>query len=96
MADSAICFDCGKPTSGGIRCNACNREDLARQALDETADIDRMILEMVADGVTGARLGARLGISRVRASKRIEIAKGREAKRQAGRTRAEEADVTTR
>lgn len=83
MADGA-CIDCGKPTSGGLRCKQCHGRVLARRALEETADTDRMILRMVDEGVTGARLATRLGISRVRASKKIRAAREREAKRTAG------------
>jgi biotin operon repressor len=42
-----------------------------------------MVLQMVSEGVSGARLAARLGISRVRASRRIKSAKAREEKRRA-------------
>ena len=78
-----VCIDCGKPTAGGLRCKSCHGQLLARRALDDTAESDAMVLQTVSEGVSGARLAARLGISRVRASRRIKSAKAREEKRRA-------------
>jgi DNA-directed RNA polymerase specialized sigma24 family protein len=76
------CIDCGRATAGGLRCKSCHGLYVARQALVETAEVDRTILAMVdEEHLTGQRIAARLGISRVRARQKIVRAREREAMR---------------
>lgn len=76
------CVDCGKETTGGVRCKPCHGAFMRRTALEETADRDRSILAM-ADGekLSGDRLAARLGVSRTSAAKGLRVARVREEKR---------------
>ncbi len=77
------CIDCGKP-SVGLRCRACHGKFVKRQALIETAGRDRALLDMVVgENLNGQRLANRLGVSRVRASQSVRLARSRETERQA-------------
>ena len=82
-ARSTRCVDCGKVTlSGGLRCRSCHGDYMRRLALEETAAYDRRLLEEVErDGLNSTRLAARYGISRVRATQKISLARRREAAR---------------
>ncbi len=77
------CIDCGNLTAGGLRCKTCHGALLRRQALESTAEGDRAILAMVAEGVTGRRLAVRLGVSSTRARDKVILARSREEQRKA-------------
>lgn len=72
------CADCGRPT-GGTRCRVCNgryiRETTARQKAAADADLMAMF---ESERLSYARLGARLGISRMGACYRIRKARRRQ------------------
>lgn len=81
------CADCGKNiTIGAVRCASDNAKMLARKQAVEAAirlaDSDREILQMRADGLSGARIAARLNISAVRAYGKVRDARRRESIRQ--------------
>jgi hypothetical protein len=55
---------------------------MRRQSLEETAEADRRLLgEIEQYGLNSSRLAARYGITRVRASQKISLARRRDAAR---------------
>jgi hypothetical protein len=79
-----LCIDCGVNPTTGLRCRTCYGRYKARQVLDETADRDRELLDMVdRERLSGQRLADRLGVSRVAATNRVREARRRGAERQA-------------
>lgn len=81
MDESRHCIDCGRPSSG-LRCRACHGKFVKHQSLVETAGRDRALLAMVdEEHLSGTRLATRLGVSRVRASQSVHLARTREAER---------------
>ena len=85
MTAKTTCIDCGTETlSGGLRCRKCHGAYMRRLSLEATAGTDRSLLaEVEKEGLNSSRLAARYGISRVRATQKIALARKREAARQA-------------
>ncbi len=84
MTEPTLCADCGAPTSGGYRCKPCHGKFIKRQSLLETLERDSALLGMVdGEKLSGQRLATRLGISRVRASQSVRLARKRHAERSA-------------
>lgn len=82
MTQDAPCVDCGKP-AWGERCRRCNGLFIKRQHAEALADADHELLAMRdIEKLSGARIGARLGITPVRVYARIRDARRRERIRQ--------------
>lgn len=80
------CKDCGTVVVTGVRCRDCNGRHIAMQHAQAMETHDRQLLAMVQDEqLSAARLGDRLGISRVAADMRIRGAKKRLAMLQEAR-----------
>lgn len=76
------CIDCGKETSGGLRCRACHGKFIKEFHAVALMESDRALLKMRdEEHLSGARIAARIGISRDRAYKRIIDARRREETR---------------
>lgn len=74
-----ICVDCGAPCLG-VRCRKDNGRLQALEAARALAVEDAELIRMVADeGLSAERLGARLGISKPGAHKRLTKARKRQA-----------------
>lgn len=73
------CLDCHTATVTGVRCRKCNGRYIAVQHAIDLKAQDRALISMVeSEGLTAARLGDRLGVSRVAAELRIKGARKRQ------------------
>jgi hypothetical protein len=72
------CLDCGRPTQG-VRCRVCNGRFIRESAARAKARDDAELLNMFdAERLSYARLGARLGITRMGALYRVRKARARQ------------------
>ncbi len=79
MADPNKCIDCGTDVTTGIRCKPCNGKHIKLTAAIDMDINDVALLAMVdKEGLSAARLGTRLGISRSGADRRIRGARKRQ------------------
>jgi hypothetical protein len=77
------CLDCGRdvgPTS--LRCRKCHGALLTRLSIEENAEFDRALLELVELGISMRSIGTMLGVSGARAHQKVQAARWRETQRQ--------------